>query len=99
MNKKPVKPLKIIALLLFLSVILSALYILFNSNHECTVENCCICLKLEAAANILKLLSAGILISLDKKAAGADSGEGRRPPPGGFSSCATPTGLKVRMNN
>lgn len=89
----------LLSIILIFSLLTSALFIVLNTDHNCTVENCCICEKIEAAFGIMKLLvgafalaaAAGGLKSVERGyVISANSSDG-----GAFS----PIALKVRMNN
>ena len=89
----------LLSLVLIFSLLTSALFIVFNTEHNCSVENCCICAKIEAAFGIMKLLVGSFALvaaarSLKSVELGyvisANSSDG-----GEFS----PIALKVRLNN
>ena len=63
----------LLSLVLIFSLLTSALFIVFNTEHNCSVENCCICAKIEAAflRNKAKAGRSGTNETMGLPAAGA----------------------------
>ena len=62
MNKKNVFSL-ILSIILFVSLSLSACYIIIEAHHDCTGEDCEICVLLEACAETINNLGSLLIIS------------------------------------
>lgn len=90
---------KIIAFLLLFSILLSAVYIAVSADHGPCTDNCRICLRIAAAAEILKLFAAGMAVFASIGIANIAICAKRTAKRSTLLSSGTPAALKVRLNN
>ena len=84
---------------LIFSILLSTLYIVMYAEHECSLDDCCICERIEAAFGIIRSLMGGaaalcsvVLLAIIAFGRIASASCAQR-------HCQTPVILKVRLDN
>lgn len=50
----------VLACVLFFAMLLSVLFIAYESQHDCTGANCSVCMKIDACENALKNISGAV---------------------------------------